>query len=184
MLEKLRARAPLDETDEAIKTKGLVLIVRELHDEIDRLVAQAYGWPADLSDDEILARLVALNAERAREEKRGLIRWLRPDYQRQRAGLGDTRDEAAAEEQIEAKLDFAEAKTQKPLFPTGDLERTATVFAALMQANAPLDAAGLARSFRQGAKVEPAVSRVLASLARLGHAHSLDGRTFALRRVA
>ena len=184
VLEKLRARAPLDETDEAIKTKGLVLIVRELHDEIDRLVAQAYGWPADLSDDEILARLVALNAERAREEKRGLIRWLRPDYQRQRAGLGDTRDEAAAEEQIEAKLDFAEAKTQKPLFPTGDLERTATVFAALMQANAPLDAAGLARSFRQGAKVEPAVSRVLASLARLGHAHSLDGRTFALRRVA
>jgi hypothetical protein len=28
-----------------------------------------------------LSRLVALNHERAAEEKRGLIRWLRPDYQ-------------------------------------------------------------------------------------------------------
>jgi hypothetical protein len=28
-----------------------------------------------------LTRLVALNHERAAEEKRGIIRWLRPDYQ-------------------------------------------------------------------------------------------------------
>ena len=28
-------------------------------------VLAAYGWPADLSDDEILARLLALNLERA-----------------------------------------------------------------------------------------------------------------------
>jgi hypothetical protein len=32
-------------------------------------------------EKEILTRLVALNHERAAEEKRGLIRWLRPDYQ-------------------------------------------------------------------------------------------------------
>jgi hypothetical protein len=31
--------------------------------------------------EELLTRLVALNHERAAEEKRGLIRWLRPDYQ-------------------------------------------------------------------------------------------------------
>lgn len=184
VLEKLRAGAALSEAEEAIKTKGLVLIVKELHDEIDRLVAQAYGWPVDLSDEEIVARLVALNAERAREEKRGLVRWLRPDYQRQRAGLAETPGAAAAEAQIEAKLEFAQAKAQKPPFPTSDLERTAAVFAALMQADRPLDAAGLARQFRQGARVEPAIARVLASLARLGHAHSPDGRTFALRRAA
>ncbi len=184
VLAKLRAGEPLDEADEAIKTNGLVLIVKELHDEIDLLVAEAYGWPADLSDEETVARLVALNAERAKEEKRGLIRWLRPDYQRQRAGLVETRGEAEAEAQIEAKLEFAEAKAQKPLFPTSDLERTAAVFAALMAADKPLDAASLARSFRQGAKAEPAIARVLASLARLGHAHSPDGRVFALRRAA
>ena len=31
--------------------------------------------------DSLLTRLVALNHERAAEEKRGLIRWLRPEYQ-------------------------------------------------------------------------------------------------------
>jgi len=31
-------------------------------------VAAAYGWPADLSDDQILERLLALNLERAAEE--------------------------------------------------------------------------------------------------------------------
>ncbi len=34
-----------------------------------------------LSDADILTRLVALNRERAEEEKQGLIRWLRPKYQ-------------------------------------------------------------------------------------------------------
>ena len=35
------------------------------HARLDAAVAAAYGWPADLSDDEILARLFALNQERA-----------------------------------------------------------------------------------------------------------------------
>jgi hypothetical protein len=44
-------------------------------------VLAAYGWPTGLEDAEILERLVALNRERAEEEARGLIRWLRPEYQ-------------------------------------------------------------------------------------------------------
>src|SRR3546814_17852671 len=51
------------------------------HDTIDALVAEAYGWPANLSDEEVLTRLVALNKERAAEEAKGLIRWLRPEFQ-------------------------------------------------------------------------------------------------------
>lgn len=35
-----------------------------------------------LTDGEILERLVALNAERAHEESEGLVRWLRPEYQK------------------------------------------------------------------------------------------------------
>jgi len=31
-------------------------------------VAAAYGWPADLTDEQILERLLALNLERAAEE--------------------------------------------------------------------------------------------------------------------
>ena len=39
------------------------------HAKLDAAVAAAYGWPADLSDEEILERLLALNLERAAEEK-------------------------------------------------------------------------------------------------------------------
>lgn len=184
VVEKLRAGAPLDADDEAVKIKGLVLILRELHDRLDRLVAEAYGWPADLPEDEILARLVALNVERAAEEKRGLIRWLRPDYQRSRAGLKDAQAEAEADAQTVAPLLAESGKVRRPAFPTSDLDRTAAVFAALMAAREPLDAGALAKTFRQGAKVEPAISRVLASLARLGHVHTADGKSFALRRSA
>ena len=169
--------------DGAIKTKGLVLIVKELHDRIDALVAEAYGWPADLPDEDILARLVALNSERAAEEKRGLVRWLRPEYQMSRAGV-TAEPPKPAEEQLEAPLVVAAAKEQKPSFPSGDFERTAAVFAALMQAKAPADAATLARAFKQGAKVEPPIARILAAMARLGHAHSPDGQRFALSRAA
>lgn len=44
-------------------------------------VLAAYGWPATLTDEQILERLVALNAERAAEEARGHNRWLRPEFQ-------------------------------------------------------------------------------------------------------
>jgi hypothetical protein len=36
-----------------------------LHDELDRAVAAAYGWPEDISTDEAMAKLLALNLERA-----------------------------------------------------------------------------------------------------------------------
>ena len=82
-----------------IHEQGLVSVLRQIHDDLDAAVADAYGWPADpsagsgqaLPDEEILRRLVALNAERAEEEKRGLIRWLRPEFQNptgQHAGQG------------------------------------------------------------------------------------------------
>ena len=36
-----------------------------IHKELDAAVAAAYGWPTDLSDDEILKRLFELNQQRA-----------------------------------------------------------------------------------------------------------------------
>ena len=38
------------------------------HKKLDAAVASAYGWPADLSDEQILEKLLALNLERAAEE--------------------------------------------------------------------------------------------------------------------
>ena len=67
-------------------------VLRQLHDEIDAAVFEAYGWPATLTDEEILARLVALNAERAAEEARagwcagcGPSTRRRPPWQRDRS---------------------------------------------------------------------------------------------------
>ena len=37
-----------------------------LHDRLDATVAQAYGWPADISEDDALAHLLKLNQARAR----------------------------------------------------------------------------------------------------------------------
>jgi hypothetical protein len=39
-----------------------------LHRALDEAVAAAYGWPADLPDEEVLARLLALNHARAAEQ--------------------------------------------------------------------------------------------------------------------
>ena len=35
------------------------------HRTLDEAVAAAYGWPVDLSDEDVLRRLLALNLERA-----------------------------------------------------------------------------------------------------------------------
>ncbi len=39
------------------------------HQKLDAAVFAAYGWPASLSDDELLAKLLALNLARAQQEK-------------------------------------------------------------------------------------------------------------------
>ena len=39
------------------------------HRALDAAVLAAYGWPGDLTDDEILARLLALNLERAGKQE-------------------------------------------------------------------------------------------------------------------
>ena len=38
------------------------------HKKIDEAVFAAYGWPSDLSDEEILEKLLASNLERAGED--------------------------------------------------------------------------------------------------------------------
>jgi hypothetical protein len=81
VLEKLRNNEALTIEDHEIYEMGLVGILREIHDELDRAVFAAYGWPSDLTTEQILANIVALNAQRRAEEAGGHIRWLRPEYQ-------------------------------------------------------------------------------------------------------
>jgi hypothetical protein len=81
VLEKLRVDEPLTVEDHAVYEMGLIGILRQLQDELDTAVFAAYGWSSDLTTEQILANIVALNAQRRAEEESGVIRWLRPEFQ-------------------------------------------------------------------------------------------------------
>jgi len=122
VLDKLRSGEPLTAKERTIHEQGLVSVLRQLHDDLDAAVLDAYGWsdllpllrvahgnepPAEgqtrddakrAFDEAVLERLVALNAERATEEARGHIRWLRPEFQNPQHARPDTPTDAAPEQ--------------------------------------------------------------------------------------
>ena len=168
VLEALRAGRPLTPQERDIHDRGLVTLIRQHHDEIDRLVADAYDWPHDLADEDILTRLVALNKERAAEEARGLIRYLRPDYQ-----------DPGYAAPVNATLDLGEAPVPVPdniiPWPATLPEQVGAVQRILAGAGTPLAATDVARAFKgkRASSVEP----VLQALAGIGIARRLkDGR--------
>jgi len=185
VLEKLRAGtapAALEQSDRRTFDDGLVLIIQELHDKLDAAVFDAYGWPVTLTDDEILANLVALNKARAKEEAKGLVRWLRPDYQIPRFG---SVKEKAELDLLGADISQTEATGPKPNYPADGLEQVYAVMAVLSRANAPMGANSIALTFKQGRKISDKISAVLEAGLRYGDLNSTDGgRTYQLRRAA
>ncbi|MGY4397557.1 hypothetical protein ACVWZA_002751 [Sphingomonas sp. UYAg733] len=177
--DKLLKGQPFCDAEQDQRRRGRIDIIAELHDRIDAAVAEAYGWPRKLSDEEIITKLVALNAERHAEEKAGKIRWLRPEYQLPKAGVTVLAQKPEAE-QIEAILPEAAAK--KPAFPRDAIGQTAAVLAEL-RGGASLSSADVARRYAQGLKVEPRIAATLAALVRLGHVAG-EGDRFTLRRAA
>ncbi|HEY0323595.1 MAG TPA: hypothetical protein VGC66_21745 [Pyrinomonadaceae bacterium] len=87
VLEKLRSGERLTDRERLTHEAGLVSVLKQIHDELDAAVFDAYGWPATLMDEEILERLVELNALRAAEEHSGIVRWLRPEFQKPSEGV-------------------------------------------------------------------------------------------------
>jgi hypothetical protein len=83
LLELLKSdpKAKLTAAQRLTHERAATTVLLGIHEKLDAAVSKAYAWPGDLSDEEILARLTALNAERAAEEAGGRIRWLRPEYQ-------------------------------------------------------------------------------------------------------
>ncbi len=86
VLEKLRAGAPLNTREREVREIAACGVLRDIHTELDALVAGAYGWRWPMPSEEALSLLVKLHGERREEERRGTIRWLRPEYQVQRFG--------------------------------------------------------------------------------------------------
>ncbi|MEX0670696.1 MAG: DNA methyltransferase [Pirellulales bacterium] len=200
VLEKLRSGEALTIKDKKIHDDGLVSVLKKIHDDLDAAVFDAYGWPATLTDDEILERLVALNHERAAEEKRGLIRWLRPEFQnssRTKAGGGDVQ-QTLAEADIDdddADDDTTEPGVEKPKrgrgaakksagrvakapkaskqsWPKDLAEQTRAVRSALAAVGGIMTAADVAKQFKNAKS--PRVEEILATLVALGHARRTD----------
>lgn len=174
ILEKLRLREPLNAKDRMIHEQGLVSVLKQIHDDLDTAVFDAYGWPHDLSDEEILERLVELNHERAEEESRGIIRWLRPDFQ--------APTDAASQTTINMGEEPAKPKPKKPVvklkkhpWPKTLPERVRAVRDVLAEVGTPSGVDAVSARFNRAPK--PAIGELLDTLVAVGQARQLeDGR--------
>ncbi|HSO81176.1 class I SAM-dependent DNA methyltransferase [Thiocapsa sp.] len=187
VLERLRRGEPLDPKDRIIHEQGLVSILRQIHDALDTAVLAAYGW-SDLTEpllasapgseqsaaieETILQRLVTLNTERAAEERRGLIRWLRPDFQHP----GQTTDDTGS---VGTGADTADIQTiaagPKRDWPRALPDQFLALRAVLAARPGPVAAPELAQGFTRAPRAK--VAELLEILVTLGHARRLvDGR--------
>lgn len=186
VLEKLRAGEELSVKEKAIHAQGLVSLLRELHDELDRAVFVAYGWD-DLADklvgqpgattplpdkseaqaeaeEELLYRLVELNAQRAAEEARGQIRWLRPDYQNPNADVAP--EQAEVELEAEETATKPAVKAKKLAWPKGMRDQIATLRSTLGSEAMTLEE--LSTRFTAPKSTTPLIIDALAALEELG----------------
>lgn len=161
--------ASLSGTEKAIYDQALVLTLKNYHDELDAAVFDAYGWPATLTEEEILDRLVDLNTKRAGEEREGRVRWLRPEFQN------------AAGTALQASLDTGEgemiapavAKREKRPWPKSLAEQAKAVRSALIAQGGAVTPDQLAKAFQKGNADR--VAELLETLASLGQARELEG---------
>lgn len=185
---------PLSEKELDIAKAAQISVLKDIHDEIDREVFAAYGWEdlgkrlvgrpgattpsphkspdQEAAEEELLVRLVALNQERAAEEKRGLVRWLRPEYQKPRLAHKVKGQDDLDIELVEAGV------VEERAWPAKDLDQIRALRDVLFEAEAPLPADALATLFkgRTTPKRKARVADVLETLVATGAArHADDG---------
>lgn len=150
VLEKLRKEEPLTDKDKTIHDQGLVTLLKQIHDDLDEAVLEAYDWQSlatttPLADrlargneeleQAILQRLVDLNHERAAEEAQGKIRYLRPEFQDPNYGK-----EVAQKQQDKLDLQTSEKLTpviaEKVAWPKTTSDRVLTL-KSLLQTLSP-----------------------------------------------
>jgi hypothetical protein len=164
VLEKLRSGEALTAKDKVIHEQGLVSVLKKLHDDLDAAVFDAYGWPHDLTGEQILERLVALNTERAAEERRGLIRWLRPDFQNPTGATAATQEKLAATDEPEGTA--AQLATTTALWPKKLPEQIAAIRDIVTKTQTEWTIEQVASAFKGAKRAD--VEDVLDSLAALG----------------
>ena len=157
VVEKLRKGEALTAKDQVVNQQGLASVVLSLHQQIDVAVADAYGWPHDLPEADILTRLVRLNHERAAEEADGQanprrVRYLRPAYQQAGTTQPGTQlgmempgmDVAPKDPDEAAKIALRESPRE---WPTGMAAQVQAVRDVVQQSDGPITAAQVAARF-------------------------------------
>lgn len=168
VLEALREGRKLTDQERTINEQGLVTLLKDIHDRLDAAVAEAYGWPIDLPEHDILERLRSLNAMRAEEEARGVIRWLRPEYQARKY-------KAVKAKQAKPLKEHKPSEDGRRPWPKSLPERTRAVLDALSRSNGPANVDELRKQYLRAQTRQ--VEEILEILASLGQATRLkDGR--------
>jgi hypothetical protein len=163
VLERLRAGETLSEKEQRIHGQGLVSMLRKLHDDLDALVADAYGWPVTLPTQALLGNLMALNEQRAADERRDVVQWLRPAYQN--PGM-------AAQEGLGLDVSVVPVAVQQvPVFPSRLAEQSRVVRQLLRSVARPLTASQVAKSFKGVG--EARAEELLETLVVLGQAREV-----------
>ncbi len=181
---------PLSDKELDIAKAAQISVLKDIHDDIDREVFAAYGWEdlgqrlvgrpgattpsshkspdQEAAEEELLVRLVALNQERAAEEKRGLVRWLRPEYQKLRLAHKVKGQDDLDMELVEAGV------VEERAWPAKDLDQIRALRDLLHEAEAPLPADALATLFkgRTTPKRKARVADVLETLLATGAVRS------------
>jgi hypothetical protein len=173
VVEALRTDTPLTSKQEQIKSRGRVLTLMHLHQQIDAAVAHAFGWPVDVSDEQLFDALLKLNAQRLEEERGGFIRWLRPEYQISKFGPLAHRADRVQSISISRrrKVDVSFGREAK--------EQARQVLDIVRSTRRPFSANDVALHFRDRERVVRDVREVLESLLRVGQVETFDnGRTF------
>ena len=129
------------------------------------------------AEEELLTRLVALNQRRAEEERRGTVRWLRPDYQIPKLGHKVKTPEDV--EQVEAQLVMPAPADGKPAWPKDEMDRISIVRDMLSRAPGPVapETLGVAFSGKSSARRTKGVEKALQTLVAAGVAQQeTDGQ--------
>ncbi len=169
VLEKLRSGDILTAKEKKIHEQGLVSVLKETHDELDAAVFDSYGWPHDLSDEEIFERLVTLNAERAEEERQGIVRWLRPEFQNPAGAAAPTQVAIGIEVEAATRGTATPKKRELPPWPKKLGDQVAAVrdlVATNGRSQKTWSAEDVARAFKGSRRTD--VAAVLDALGALG----------------
>lgn len=177
VLEALRAGRALSPKEKTLHTQGLVSVLRELHDELDAAVLTAYGLSANADTDAVLHRLVALNAERAREEAQGHIRWLRPSFQNPQKSLAKQElvalDKPAPEADLVEQKPLLKEKQTQP-WPATLPEQVRAVANVVAASPVPLGVEALAAHFKGRGPWKKGLPTLLHTLEALGRVHTVQ----------